>query len=98
MQKVPFLLESKLKEEGAQYTKGQDWHSHAVFDDKLITGASNGLCSMRPFSMRLTSRACQPDRYCPSFCLLLLSCCFTASAGQNPASSPAVGQLILQQL
>ena len=40
VQKVPFLLESKLKEEGAKYTKGQDWHSHAVFDDNLITGAS----------------------------------------------------------
>ena len=37
-QDVPFLLEDKLKEDGALYTKGQDWHSHAVFDGNLVTG------------------------------------------------------------
>jgi len=50
LQKVPFLLESKLKEEGSQYTKGQDWHSHAVFDNNLITGAS---CDLRVPSLTL---------------------------------------------
>ena len=39
LQDVPFLLESKLKDEGAQYNKGPDWSSHAVFDDNLVTGA-----------------------------------------------------------
>ena len=60
VQKVPFLLESKLKEEGAQYTKGQDWHSYAVFDGKLITGASNDLhvpSLMLPLSAQLTMRS-----------------------------------------
>jgi hypothetical protein len=37
-QDVPFLLEDKLKEDGALYTKGQDWHSNAVFDGNLVTG------------------------------------------------------------
>jgi putative intracellular protease/amidase len=35
---VPFLLEAKLKEMGGVYSKGSDWHPHAVRDGSLITG------------------------------------------------------------
>ena len=35
---VPFLLEDSLKENGATYTKGEDWSSYAVKDGLLITG------------------------------------------------------------
>jgi len=36
--KVPFLLESKLKELGANYVKADDWNSKCCVDGKLITG------------------------------------------------------------
>lgn len=36
--KVPFLLESKLKELGALYEKADDWHPKVVVDGKLVTG------------------------------------------------------------
>jgi putative intracellular protease/amidase len=35
---VPFLVEDKLKELGALYSKGQDWHPYALKDGLLITG------------------------------------------------------------
>jgi len=35
---VPFLLENELKTKGAQYSKADDWHPHAVTEGNLITG------------------------------------------------------------
>jgi putative intracellular protease/amidase len=35
---VPFLLEDSLKENGATYSKGEDWQPYAVKDGLLITG------------------------------------------------------------
>jgi len=35
---VPFLLEDSLKENGASYSKGEDWQPYAVKDGLLITG------------------------------------------------------------
>lgn len=35
---VPFLLEDMLKENGGQYSKGEDWSSYALTDGKLVTG------------------------------------------------------------
>jgi len=36
--KVPFLLEDKLKELGAEYSRADDWNSKVVVDVKLVTG------------------------------------------------------------
>ncbi|MFV8343492.1 type 1 glutamine amidotransferase domain-containing protein [Flavobacterium sp. XS2P39] len=35
---VPFSLEDKLKEQGANYSKGADWSSYVVEDGLLLTG------------------------------------------------------------
>lgn len=35
---VPFLLESKLKEQGGLYEKADDWNSKVCIDGKLVTG------------------------------------------------------------
>lgn len=35
---VPFLLESKLKEQGANYESADDWNSKVCVDGKLVTG------------------------------------------------------------
>lgn len=35
---VPFLLEDKLKEHGANYSKGADWSSYVVEDGLLLSG------------------------------------------------------------
>ncbi|PKG78555.1 type 1 glutamine amidotransferase domain-containing protein [Shewanella sp. Actino-trap-3] len=35
---VPFLVEDMLQQNGATYSKGDDWHPYAVVDGKLITG------------------------------------------------------------
>jgi putative intracellular protease/amidase len=35
---VPFLLEDKLREEGAQFEKAPNWSDHVVTDGMLITG------------------------------------------------------------
>ena len=35
---VPFLLESKLKERGATYSKAAPWQPHVVTDGRLVTG------------------------------------------------------------
>lgn len=35
---VPFLVEDMLKENGAQYSKAEDWSSYVVVDGNLITG------------------------------------------------------------
>jgi len=35
---VPFLLEDKLKEHGAKYSKGPDWNSYVVEDGLLLSG------------------------------------------------------------
>ena len=35
---VPYLLESKFKEQGAKYEKADDWHPNVVVDGKLVTG------------------------------------------------------------
>ena len=49
---MPFLLEDKLKEDGALYTKGQDWHSHAVFDGNLVTGKSSACVALMSLVLR----------------------------------------------
>ena len=35
---VPFFLEDELTAKGANYSKADDWHPHAVVDGNLITG------------------------------------------------------------
>jgi len=35
---VPFILEEKLKEQGADFLEGDPWSSHVVTDGNLITG------------------------------------------------------------
>lgn len=35
---VPFKLEDMLKENAADYSRGEDWAPHIVVDGKLITG------------------------------------------------------------
>lgn len=35
---VPFLLETKLREEGAEFVTGNNWASHVEVDGKLVTG------------------------------------------------------------
>lgn len=35
---VPFLLEDKMNQLGANYSKGEDWGSYVIVDGKLITG------------------------------------------------------------
>lgn len=37
-QVVPFLLESRLRQLGAEFERGPDWQPHAVRDGTLITG------------------------------------------------------------
>lgn len=38
-EKMPFMLETRIKEVGAEYEKaGQDWGEKLVVDGKLITG------------------------------------------------------------
>lgn len=39
---VPFLVEDMLKNQGGQYTKGDDWSSHVEVDGLLITGQNPG--------------------------------------------------------
>lgn len=39
---VPFLLEDRMKECGGIFTRGPDWHPHAVAAGKLITGQNPG--------------------------------------------------------
>lgn len=39
---VPFLLEDKLKNLGANYSKGADWSSFVKMDGLLITGQNPG--------------------------------------------------------
>lgn len=39
---VPFLVEDELIKLGAQYSKGEDWHSYVVKDGRLITGQNPG--------------------------------------------------------
>lgn len=36
--KVPFMLETKLKEQGGSYEKADDWHCKVMVDGNLITG------------------------------------------------------------
>ncbi|MGM7701815.1 type 1 glutamine amidotransferase domain-containing protein [Pseudalkalibacillus sp. Hm43] len=35
---MPFMLETELRNKGANFSKGEDWTSHAVRDGNLITG------------------------------------------------------------
>ena len=35
---IPFLVEDMLKQNGANYSKGEDWQAHVVTDGLLITG------------------------------------------------------------
>lgn len=35
---VPFSVEDALKRDGGNYSRAEDWHSHAVVDGNLITG------------------------------------------------------------
>mmetsp|Transcript_21639 Transcript_21639/g.28789 ORF Transcript_21639/g.28789 Transcript_21639/m.28789 type:complete len:235 (-) Transcript_21639:318-1022(-) len=47
-EKVPFLLESKLKEQGAIHESGDDWSEKVCVDGKLVTGQnpqSSKLCA-----------------------------------------------------
>ncbi len=37
-EKMPFLLESKLKEQGALFVSQADWSDHVIVDGNLITG------------------------------------------------------------
>ncbi|MFD1019884.1 type 1 glutamine amidotransferase domain-containing protein [Thalassobacillus hwangdonensis] len=37
-QHMPFMLETELRNKGANYSKGEDWSSYAVRDGNLITG------------------------------------------------------------
>ncbi len=37
-QVVPFLVEEMLKQNGAKYSKAEDWQPHVVIDGQLITG------------------------------------------------------------
>lgn len=37
-QVVPFLLESKLIERGARFTKAPDFQQHVVVSERLVTG------------------------------------------------------------
>lgn len=39
---VPFLVEDMLKDQGGQYSKGDDWSSYVLVDDLLITGQNPG--------------------------------------------------------
>ena len=39
---VPFLVEDMLKEQGGQYSKGDDWGSYVLVDGLLITGQNPG--------------------------------------------------------
>lgn len=39
---VPFLLEDKMKEQGALYDKAADWSVFTVTDGKLVTGQNPG--------------------------------------------------------
>jgi putative intracellular protease/amidase len=47
---VPFLLEDELKAQGANYSKGDDWHPYAITDGNLITGQN-------PASSELVAKA-----------------------------------------
>ncbi|MCL1114353.1 type 1 glutamine amidotransferase domain-containing protein [Shewanella basaltis] len=51
---VPFLVEDMLQENGATYSKADDWHPYAVVDGKLITGqnpASSELVAEKMLAM-----------------------------------------------
>ena len=37
-EKVPFLLEAKMKELGAEYVPSEPWSENAIADGKLVTG------------------------------------------------------------
>lgn len=37
-EKIPFLLETRLRELGAEHVPAEDWQAHAVRDGRLITG------------------------------------------------------------
>ena len=39
---VPFLVEDMLKDQGGQYSKGDDWSSYVLVDGLLITGQNPG--------------------------------------------------------
>ncbi|PRY65207.1 putative intracellular protease/amidase [Vreelandella songnenensis] len=39
---VPFLVEDMLKENGGEYSKGDDWSSYVLVDGLLITGQNPG--------------------------------------------------------
>merc|ERR1712232_1363771 len=40
---VPYLIETRFKEQGAQYEKAdQDWYGHIVVDGNLLTGQNPG--------------------------------------------------------
>lgn len=41
---VPFLLESRLRERGAEFVKGKPWEGFAVRDGNLITGQNPMAC------------------------------------------------------
>lgn len=39
---VPFLLEDEFEKAGATYSKAENWHTHVVLDENLITGQNPG--------------------------------------------------------
>ena len=55
---VPFLLEDTLKEQGGEYSRGDDWAVHVVEDGLLITGQNPA--SSEEAAKRLLAKA-RPD-------------------------------------
>lgn len=46
---MPFLLEAKLREHGADFSKKDAWNVHAVVDGRVVTGQN-------PMSSELTAK------------------------------------------
>lgn len=46
---MPFLLESKLREHGADFSKKDAWNPYAVVDGRVVTGQN-------PMSSELTAQ------------------------------------------
>lgn len=56
---VPFSLEAKLKEQGAEFAKLQPWAEHVIVDGNLITGQNRQSCLMfaKAVNLRLAAPA-----------------------------------------
>ena len=61
-QLVPFLLESRLREQGARFESAKEnWAPHVVADHKLVTGEAGGVIAR---SKEGSGRKRGPDRVC----------------------------------